>query len=536
MTSLSPRAFDSLSEAMRILFELPDSREYSIGCAVVLRVDRPRRLLGLVCCTAGEKPPYSFLLNDEEAAPRYSRSFWLSIKGEGLVAVHILWFAFDDAFRLFSLRGGDGKALPVIYTGRPLQAFDRELLCKPLSPPSRPLWLALLSRLCRLAGIPRLIRLWGRSRYDGCWLFADRGFMADDNAEHLYRWVMRNHPERRIVFALHRDSPDWPRLEQEGFNLLHIAGPAYLAACFNCSWLISSQRAEYIAKHYWRRWHPDAVRYRFCFLQHGITMNYLPRLNSPHADVMVSSSVREFKALSEDPRFAYIYSARETRLTGLPRHDALLRKAAANPERKTVLLMPTWRHTQVSGQNRDGQFLYGEGFTDSDYYRRWQAVLRSEQLARTVRAKGLRLLFYPHPHLRPVVHVFRLGEATLAPEQGVRIQDVLADTALLITDYSSIATEAALLRRPVLYYQFDRDAFFNDSRGQGRGRGYFDYERDGFGEVVTDEERLVQLATEYMRQGCRMKEEFLNRVDAFFPYNDQGHCRRVYEALCEAGE
>ncbi|MCR8687320.1 hypothetical protein, partial [Campylobacter sp. 1569] len=54
------------------------------------------------------------------------------------------------------------------------------------------------------------------------WLFADRDIEADDNAEHLYRYVMQNHPEQEIVFALRKESPDWDRLEKEGFNLIEF--------------------------------------------------------------------------------------------------------------------------------------------------------------------------------------------------------------------------------------------------------------------------------------------------------------------------
>ena len=48
----------------------------------------------------------------------------------------------------------------------------------------------------------------------------DRDTQADDNGEHFYRYMMRNHPEQRCLFALRKESPDWKRLAQEGFNLL----------------------------------------------------------------------------------------------------------------------------------------------------------------------------------------------------------------------------------------------------------------------------------------------------------------------------
>ena len=527
------RSFLSLSDALWTLFELSPGKSGAAESVFMLRVDKERKLFGVVCAAPDDSPPFRFQVNDRPAAPRFSRSFSLAIGREGVVSIHILWFAFDASFRSFRVQGADGSARPVVLAGTPLPCLDAAALqaCTPM--PDRPVWLALLSRLLRLTGVPRLIKRLGRKDFAGCWIFADRGFLADDNAEHLYRWVKRHHPERRIVFALHRRSPDWPRLEREGFTLVDIAGPRYLLACFNCEWLISSQRADYIAKHYWRRWHADVFRYRFCFLQHGITMNYLPRLNSPHADIMVSSTTREYEALSSDPRFAYAYSGRETRLTGLPRHDALLRKASEHPNPATVLIMPTWRHTLAGAQASDGQFTYTDEVADTEFFRRWQAVLRAEPLHRAAATYGYRLLFYPHPHLRPQVHHFRTKGVAVASESGGSLQDILADTALLITDYSSVAMETALLRRPVLYFQFDRERFFNSDHEQGRGRGYFDYERDGFGEVVTEERDLCDLAETYMEKRCRMKDVYRKRADAFFPFTDRESCRRVYETLCE---
>ena len=43
-----------------------------------------------------------------------------------------------------------------------------------------------IAYLRRIAATPR-----ARSKYDACWLFVDRPSKADDNAEHLYRYLHR---------------------------------------------------------------------------------------------------------------------------------------------------------------------------------------------------------------------------------------------------------------------------------------------------------------------------------------------------------
>ena len=525
-------AFASLAEVARLLFELPPG-PYRSESAAFLSADATQKLFGLVCFSTHDTLPHTGLINDEAVRPRFTRSFSLSLAREGEMFAHILWFPFDAAFRFFTLRGREGNTLPLLYDGSELTRLDAARLLRPKPPPRRPRWVYGLSLLCRASGLTRLLRLAGRGKYAGCWLLADRGFMADDNAEHLYRWVMRHHPERKVFFALRKDSPDWPRLEREGFQMLHIGGMEYRAACLNCGWLISSQRANYIVKHYWRRWHADVTRRRFCFLQHGVSMDYLPRLNQPHADMLLVTTEREYAALASDPRFPYVYSGREVRLTGLPRHDELLRKASAVAEPRDILIMPSWRHSMAPKQTRDGQFVYEEGFTQSEFFRRWQALLRSPRLLAAAARYGYRIRFYPHPHLRPQLHHFQLDGTAIILETGTSVQDILAGTALLISDHSSIAVEIALLRRPVLYFLFDREqAVLTPNRDQGRGRGYFDHERDGFGEAAKDEEELCGLAEAYMRGGCRMKDAYRRRADAFFVFNDMENCRRVYEALC----
>ena len=62
-------------------------------------------------------------------------------------------------------------------------------------------------------------------------------------------------------------------------------------------------------------------------------------------------------------------------------------------------------------------------------------------------------------------------------------------------------------------------------------KGYFDDERDGFGEVVYDLDHAIDLIIEYVKGGCVLKDKYRERIDAFFAFNDQNNCQRVLDKI-----
>ena len=100
-----------------------------------------------------------------------------------------------------------------------------------------------------------------------------------------------------------------------------------------------------------------------------------------------------------------------------------------------------------------------------------------------------------------------------------------------MTDYSSVAFNAAYIDAPVVYFQFDRDAVL---AGQHIGRaGYFDYERDGFGPVVTTAEAAIEAIVAQLEHGPRPTAAFQARIDRTFPQRDGQACERVVAAVEE---
>jgi glycosyltransferase involved in cell wall biosynthesis len=407
------------------------------------------------------------------------------------------------------LAPGENLALEIDGKPVPLRA-PNPVAVKPLR--RLILWLA------RLAPI--------RRRYEGIWLLMDRDTQADDNAEHLYRWLRDNVPGRRICFVLRRSSRDWKRLKREGFRLLPYGGIRHRLALLNAEWIVSSHADDYVWSMAIDPRYGNPRPPGFAFLQHGVTKDDLSAwLNRVPIDFVAAVARPEANAFLGD---AYRLTKREVALTGFARHDRLLRMCA---DPKLVLIMPTWRIGLTRTSTRSNERLPVPSFRDSAWYRAWQAVLADESLARDIGEAGFRLAFFPHANMKQYLSEFDYAESVLALDHARKpIQEVFAEAALLVTDYSSAAFDTALIGRPVIYYQFDRSEILEEHI---YAKGYFDYERDGFGEVVEDGETLATLIRATVADGCRMKPQYTARAEAFFAFRDGENCRRNYEAVLE---
>lgn len=368
-----------------------------------------------------------------------------------------------------------------------------------------------------------------QEKYRECMVLMDRDDRADDNAEHLYRHMMRSGRGDNAWFVLSSDSKDWARLEKEGFKLLPFGSDDHVAAQMNAAVLISSHADHYVLWPVPKSDFEDLACYKFVFLQHGVTTNDLSAwLNSKPIRLFITSMPSEEAHIS-DTSSPYVFTKREVLLSGFPRHDSLIdksRKVSAN----TVLFMPTWRkyltvEGQVTGMRRTKQ----SDFAESLFSRSWSAVLNSDALQQLVEKYGIKVVFLPHPNMAMYLEDMAIPGwiGTVDVRNGVSYQDLLAHARMAVTDYSSAATEIAYLQRPVVYFQFDADEMFKG--GHVYKKGYFSFERDGFGPVVQNPEDVVACLDAAL--SGREDPVFAARRDAAFPLRDGRCCERVCTAI-----
>ncbi|MGQ2736578.1 CDP-glycerol:glycerophosphate glycerophosphotransferase [Campylobacter coli] len=351
------------------------------------------------------------------------------------------------------------------------------------------------------------------------WLLMDRDYEADDNAEHLYRYIMQNHPEQEIVFALRKESSDWERLEKERFNLIEFGSFEFERIIKKASKVISSHADDYLMKYI-------TLRQQFAFLQHGVTKDDISKwLNSKKIDLFITSTQAEYDSIINDYN-RYKFGKKEALLTGFARHDVLLKNNKSDTKR--ILIMPTWRANIVGNITNFNKRDLKENFKQSEYFQKWNSLLNNNNLKKLCELYSYAIVFNPHPNIMPYLKEFDIPPYIKIANQNESLQMLFCNSSLMITDYSSVAFEMAYLEKPVIYYQFDKEEFFTSHTLQ---KGYFDYKKDGFGPVVENQENLLKELEILLKNNYKPFGIYKNNIDLTFVFKDRRCCERIYKKL-----
>lgn len=504
--------------------------------------DHQQGLIRLSYYCHGTKPLEDFLLDGHAVAPVYSKYRACNFFRRKLLQERIVWLSAGQAKKLIVQL--DGKAASIMpgkkrfISNSGLSSNNSFILLSTIRSTHPPGRAELKSFPSGFRGIKiRLVRWLARtvlvrSIFKDAWVFSDREDEADDNAEHFYRWIRKYHPEINAWFLLSRSSDDWGRLKEEGFRLISTIWLRKLLI-LNSRYNISSQ-LDYVSEGLSTDFYGDLMRFLFVFLGHGINQNDQSHwYNNNEIDLIVAATPAEYSAFSANDT-PYYFTRKNTILSGLPRFDSLLAKAAQTKveEINYVLIMPTWRGSLVDDRSKlkPSHEIHG-ALCESDYIKSWRRLLSSEELQSVATRHSLKIVFMPHPSALSYLDEFKIPEhVKVFTKKNISIQQLFCRTAVMITDYSSVAFEMGFLHRPVIYYQFDWDQFYGGAHNWREG--YFKYDRDGFGPVVKTQNELISELEKYLINNRQPSDTFLKRMETAFPNRDGQACRRLYNKLC----
>lgn len=523
-----------------------DEKAWHWDSVVLDRADADRRLVMLVYHFTGEQPEEQILVRGNVVAPRHAKTRSFVYLRRALVHERILWVANDGDLTVrldgqptpltprwpqaprMSLRPAEiSKARPKDRRG-PAIGPARRRRRRSGAPRSKPTPDAVRLRRAEKLARTSLVR----GLFADAWVLMDRSNNAHDNAEHLFAYLRKHRRDINAWFVVERGSPDWERLRKAGYKRLVPHGSLlWMALCLHATHMISSHADRYVYEPFAR---PGGWSWRYIFLQHGVTKDDISRwLNSKTIDGIVTATKEEFASIAGDGS-GYKFSTREVHLTGFPRHDRLTQLVSqeeTSPRSRLLVIMPTWRQ-YLAGTERPGTGKRDRNaaFRDAPFTGAWRSLLSAPELRDAASDRGWQMLFMPHPNLEQYLDDFDIPDhVARATYGGTDVQGVLARAGLVVTDYSSIAFDAAFARKPVLYYQFDRDHVFGG--GHTVRPGYFSYDRDGFGPVARTHPEAVRMAALLMQDEGVPRDPFAARIDSTFTAPRTGASRRVVDMI-----
>ena len=378
----------------------------------------------------------------------------------------------------------------------------------------------------KISLIRLLANIYGIFNNKEIWLISDRPNIANDNGMHFFKYVnsLKNN-NIKSFFCINENNDSYLEMKKYG-KVLNLNSLKYKIIFLNAEKVISSQADTWVLNPFGKAeiYYRGIFKYKFVFLQHGITKDdissWVHKLNK-NIYKFVTAATNEYNSIVNG---TYGYTKNEIILTGFPRFDNLY-----NEEEKIIAIMPTWRQNIAGNYNHHtGLRDYNPDFIYTDYFKFYNDLITDEKLLTFLNKNNYKLCFVIHPSFEKQAVDFKSNNNIEILSGNVDYQTIFRKAKLLITDYSSVAFDFGYLRKPILYTQFDKDNFFS---GHLYDKGYFSYEKDGFGPIVTNKDDTIKYIIDMHKNNFKLDKTYQKRINNFFKFNDQNNSYRVYQEL-----
>lgn len=341
--------------------------------------------------------------------------------------------------------------------------------------------------------------------------------MKKDNRfkDYHFIWFIKNHQQKNIKI---------PNAEiKEYFSVPYFY---YLSKAKY--WVVNCKLPDYIQKKpeqiYLQTWHGTPLKRlgHDIIVPEGATfyrsgMSFEEMVKSYDIDVArYNFMISPNKFCTEVFQSAFGINKERLIETGYPRNDFIsnatkeqceeIKKKYHIPlDKKVVLYAPTWRDNSYISS--------GYTFELQVDFKKWQEILGDEFI----------VIFKPH-YL--IINQFKNDSSldgflySISAEAEINELYVISD--MLITDYSSVFFDYAILKRPIYFYMYDLEEYANELRGF-----YLDIYKDLPGQIYADESRMML----DVKEGVYDYER-LNIFNQRFNHMEDGHCaKRVIDIL-----
>lgn len=348
------------------------------------------------------------------------------------------------------------------------------------------------------------------------WIFMDRQDGAGDNATHLFNHVRDYDDGIDKYFTINKDSKDYKLLKNEcGRKIVPFRSFKHKILYLFADKIISSHPDKPVLNPFYSgdnlKLYTGLCTAGVYFLQHGVPLydmsNWLRRYDHNISLLLAVSDLEHDYWLKY-----YNFDEDIIQILGYPRFDYLTNEN----RKKSIVILFTWR-----------RFIQSEEILlNSEYYDRINSLINNERLIEKAKEKGYEIVLKMHPNAVEYIDSFEKDDYVKFDTES-RYHDIICDSSLMITDYSSVVFDFAYLKKPIIYYHYGDDHHFD------LDTGFIDLENEGFGDVIADKDDLIDKIIHYIDNDCTMEDEYRDNVDRFFKYTDKSNSKRVYDWIRE---
>ncbi|EOL49392.1 CDP-glycerol glycerophosphotransferase family protein [Enterococcus caccae] len=357
------------------------------------------------------------------------------------------------------------------------------------------------------------------------WVITEYENDARDNGYWLFKYIRETYPNKKVFYPINFECNDFNKIKSLG-NYIKFGGIKHYILFWGCSKFIGT--TKYYGFPYGRicedlvQW--DLHDFKNIFLNHGVARGYSSIVDAKNTnyDLIISMSEKEKEILIK----ANFQSSEKVKVVGFCRYDSLKNIIS---DKKKIVIMPTWRNwldfrLEIDESNKE---KITKQFLESKYYKSFFSLINNRSLLDFLDKNDIELIFYLHGYAQVYSDYFYSSSSRLlvASKEEYFVQDLLKISDLLITDYSSVTYDFCYMKKPMIYYQFDKDEFEEKQYAESK---YFTYDKDGFGPIVDTEENLVIMIKEMYEKNFELEDEYRVRIDEFFKYDDEKNCERNY--------
>jgi CDP-glycerol glycerophosphotransferase (TagB/SpsB family) len=359
------------------------------------------------------------------------------------------------------------------------------------------------------------------------WMFYDKIYKGGDSSEYLYKYSSQFNDGIDKYYLIDKNCPDRKRLEKEGYKPLIRGSFKHRLIFLYADMMIVSNSTVFAFNDHsmaMSAYIRDLAKFHVVCVQHGMSVQKIAIAQKRLRDntrLYFCASKYEIENLSK-PVYDYVgYDA--LRLTGVPRYDGLI-----DNDKKKILISPTWRmqSAMLVSKNEGVERDYNPNFKETSYYKVFNSLINDKRLIQAAKQYGYRISYVLHPIVSPQAKDFDKNDyVDIIPATGdMSYEKEFRESSLMVTDFSGIQFDFAYMRKPLVYLH-------HKDIPQHYEEGTFHYDTMAFGEICHDNDELIELLCDYMKNGCKMKDVYRKRADDFFEFDDHDNCKRIYKEM-----